>query len=98
MARKEYEPTHVADRTFVERIPSGRGEHVTELRLADDQQQAAPVMSRSTYRDALRELWELDVHMMQVFNPMHDNYEELALTELQDAVLAYDEMLKQRNR
>ena len=67
-------------------------------KIADKNQPAAPIMSRSSYRDALRELWELDVHMMQVFNPMHENYEELALMELQDAVLAYDEMLQQRNR
>lgn len=65
-------------------------------RIADSDQPAVPIMSRSRYRDALCELWEMDVHSMQVFNPMHEKYEELALIELQDAVVAYDKMLQQQ--
>jgi carboxyl-terminal processing protease len=65
-------------------------------RIADSDQPAVPIMSRSRYRDALCELWELDVHSMQVFNPMHEKYEELALLELQDAVAAYDKMLRKQ--
>ncbi len=63
-------------------------------KIADSGQPAVPIMSRSRYRDTLGELWEMNVHSMQVFNPMHDGYEELALIELQDAVAAYDEMLE----
>lgn len=63
-------------------------------KIADADQPAVPIMSRSGYRNALCELWEMDVHSMQVFNPMHEKYEELALIELKDAVAAYDRMLQ----
>lgn len=66
-------------------------------KIDDGKRDAVPIMSRSSYREALGELWELGVHSMQVFNPLHDNFEELALIELQDAVAAYDEMLRKRN-
>jgi hypothetical protein len=56
--------------------------------------QPTPMMSRTRYRTALANLWQYDVASMQIFNAMHDGYEELALTELQDAVLAYDESLR----
>lgn len=65
-------------------------------KIADADQPPAPLMSRSRYRESLGELWNLGIHGMQVFNPMHEGYEELAIIELQDAVLAYDEMLEQR--
>lgn len=52
-------------------------------------------MSQERYLQTLAELWALDVYAMQVFNPMHKGYEELALTELQDAVAAFDKMLSQ---
>ncbi len=53
-------------------------------------------MSRERYRSSLADLWKLGVHSMQIFNPMHEGYEELALAEVQDAVAAYDESLSQR--
>jgi hypothetical protein len=62
-------------------------------RIEADEKHPVPVMSREAYREALGELWSMDVHTMQVFNPMHDGYEELALWELQDAVAAYDHRL-----
>ncbi len=52
-----------------------------------------PIMSRDRYRQSLVDLWKHGVHGMQVFNAMHEGYEELALVELQDAVAAYDKML-----
>jgi hypothetical protein len=62
-------------------------------RIADDSMPPAPIMSRGSYRESLHELWELRVHSVQIFNPMYEGYEELALSELQDAVAAYDRML-----
>lgn len=56
-----------------------------------------PMMSRARYRQSLSELWRLGVHSMQIFNPLHDGYEELALKEVQDAVAAYDMMLGDQN-
>ncbi|MFK8110552.1 MAG: hypothetical protein AB8B91_00030 [Rubripirellula sp.] len=65
-------------------------------RINIDDQRPLPVMSRSEYRKTLVELWQQErVHSMQIFNPMQDGYEELALTEVQDAVAAYDAMLSQ---
>ena len=53
-----------------------------------------PVMTRERYRSVLAELWRRDISTMQVFNALHDGYEEFAVTELQDAVLAYDVSLQ----
>lgn len=64
-------------------------------RIESDLSPSIPVMSRERYLQTLAELWALDVYAMQVFNPMHKGYEELALTELQDAVAAFDKMLSQ---
>ena len=50
-------------------------------------------MTRESYRAALGNVWKEGVLTMQVFNPMHDGFEELAITELKDAVLAYDASL-----
>lgn len=62
-------------------------------KLADPGLSPAPVMSRDRYRACLAEIWKTQVHTMQIFNAMHEGYEELALTELKDAVAAYDQML-----
>jgi hypothetical protein len=62
-------------------------------RIAADESQPVPVMSRDRYRETLGELWDMKIHSMQIFNAMHAGYEELAITELQDAVAAYDAML-----
>ena len=60
---------------------------------------APPIMSRESYRQALAQLWREGIATMQVFNGMHEGYEELAITELKDAVLAYDaSMAVRRNR
>ena len=49
------------------------------------------------YRESLGKISEHGVATMQMFNPMHDGYEELAITEVQDAVAALDEMLSKQN-
>ena len=56
----------------------------------DTTDRKAPIMTRESYREALVEVWKQGVLTMQVFNAMHDGFEELAITELKDAVLAYD--------
>ena len=56
-----------------------------------------PVMSRERYRQSLANLWNHGVYSMQIFNPMHEGFEELALQELQDAVAAYDLSLAQES-
>ena len=61
-------------------------------RLETDDQ-PMPLMTRESYRMALSEIWKCDLASMQVFNAMHDGYEEYALLELQDAVQAYDDSL-----
>ena len=63
-------------------------------RIEGDNGEPVPIMSRKNYRRALGQLWKLGIYGMQVFNPMHEGYEELALLELQDAVAAYDQMLE----
>lgn len=55
---------------------------------------AAPMMSRESYRASLLELWDMGIHSLQIFNPMYEGYEELSLSEVQDAVAAYDRMLE----
>lgn len=65
-------------------------------KIADPKLPAAPVMSRESYRESLLELWRMGIHSLQIFNPMYDGYEELTLSELQDAVAAYDQMLGQQ--
>jgi len=52
-----------------------------------------PVLSRERYREILRHLWLRGVAAMQVFSPRMQGYEDMALPEVEDAVLAYDEML-----
>jgi hypothetical protein len=52
-----------------------------------------PLMTRTRYRKTLSELWKKDITTMQVFNAMHAGYEEYAVTELQDAVQAFDDSL-----
>ena len=67
-------------------------------KLAGESDPPIPMMSRQRYRECLVEIWGDGIHSMQIFNAMHDGYEELALQELQDAVAAYDRMLAaQRN-
>ncbi|NND96452.1 MAG: hypothetical protein HKN47_03880 [Pirellulaceae bacterium] len=63
----------------------------------DTSDRKAPVMTRESYRRALVQLWQYDIATMQIFNPLHDGSEELAITEIQDAVLAYDEFLGQQS-
>ncbi len=84
---------------------AGNASHVRSIpwvarvcRLDEDNQRRAPIMSRSRYRQSLAELWKLGIETMQVFNPLHEGYEELAIMELQDAVAAFDEMLEQHQR
>ena len=62
-------------------------------KIADNEKTSAPMMTRESYRAALGQLWEQGIATMQVFNAMHQGYEELAVTELKDAVLAYDQSL-----
>lgn len=66
---------------------------VTRYCKIDTTDRRAPIMTRPAYRAALAKLWQQDIRTMQVFNAMHDGFEELAITELQDTVLAYDASL-----
>jgi hypothetical protein len=59
----------------------------------DDEDPGIPIMTRERYREVLRHLWLRGVSGMQVFNPAHPGYEELALDEVRDAAGVYDEML-----
>ena len=52
-----------------------------------------PVMSRPRYRETLRHLWLRGVAAMQVFSPRIKDFEDMALPELEDAAVVYDEML-----
>jgi carboxyl-terminal processing protease len=52
-----------------------------------------PLMTRKRYRETLGELWTKDIATMQVFNAMHEGFEEYAIFELQDAVQAFDNAL-----
>jgi hypothetical protein len=65
-------------------------------RIADAGQQPPPIMSRARYRQSLGQLWRLGIESMQIFNPLLEDYEELAIMEVQDAVAVYDQMLAAR--
>lgn len=79
-----------AGASSVEAIP-----WVARVCKIDDGGEQIPIMSRDRYRESLGKIWSEGVATMQIFNPMHEGYEELALMELQDAVLAYDRKLKE---
>jgi hypothetical protein len=64
--------------------------------LDGEKEERVPDMSREAYREALRHLWLRGIDGMQVFNAYTQDYEELALLELQDAVQAYDQILEHR--
>jgi hypothetical protein len=51
-----------------------------------------PVMSRESYREALRHLWLRGIDSMQIFNPRKQG-RQMRIYEIQDAVAIYDEML-----
>jgi len=55
-----------------------------------------PVMSRAAYREALRHLWLRGVDAMEVFNQRRPGFIPMALVEVQDAAVVYDEMLAYR--
>lgn len=59
----------------------------------DDPDPKIPIMSRERYREVLRHLWLRGICGMQIFNPKRDGFEEIAVSEVQDAVAVYDEML-----
>ncbi len=52
------------------------------------------MMTRGAYGSALDQLWKEEIATMQIFNTMHEGYEEYALMEVQDAVRAYDRSLE----
>nr|CRH05052.1 protein of unknown function [Candidatus Magnetococcus massalia] len=54
---------------------------------------AAPTMSRSRWREALRHIWLRDINSMQIFNPIRSGYQQYMHAEVEDAVAIYDEML-----
>lgn len=62
----------------------------------DDEDPAIPIMSRERYREVLRHLWLRGVDGMQVFNPTRRGFSRIVLSEVQDAVAVYDEMLEHR--
>ncbi len=55
-----------------------------------------PVMSRASYREALRHLWLRGVAGMQIYNVTAGIYQEMAIREVEDGVAVYDEMLAYR--
>ncbi|MEO5372045.1 MAG: hypothetical protein H7833_18405 [Magnetococcus sp. DMHC-1] len=61
--------------------------------VPDHPKQKIPVMSREAYREALRHLWLRGVDAMQVFNPVHAGFRDMAIAEVVDATRIYDEML-----
>ncbi|MBF0154297.1 MAG: hypothetical protein HQL64_11205 [Magnetococcales bacterium] len=61
--------------------------------VPDHPKREVPVMSREAYREALRHLWLRGVHAMQVFNPVHAGYRDMAIDEVVDATMVYDDML-----
>jgi hypothetical protein len=63
----------------------------------DDEDPAIPIMSRERYREVLRHLWLRGVDGMQVFNPTRKGFAKIVLSEVQDAVAVYDEMLEHRD-
>ena len=56
-----------------------------------DKDKATPVMSRESYREALRHLWLRGIAGMQVFNS--GSIRELEIGEVEDTAAVYDEML-----
>ena len=63
----------------------------------DDPNPKIPIMTRERYRETLRHLWLRGISDMQIFNPLREGYETLAVNEVQDAVIVYDEMLEYRD-
>jgi hypothetical protein len=59
----------------------------------DDEDPSIPIMSRERYREVLRHLWLRGVTGMQIFQPHRPGFEDICLSEVQDAVAIYDEML-----
>lgn len=59
----------------------------------DDMDPAIPIMSRERYREALRHVWLRGADGMQVFQPRRPGYMHIVVTEVEDAVSVYDEML-----
>jgi hypothetical protein len=60
----------------------------------DDEDPKIPIMSRERYREVLRHCWLRGVDTMQIFNPKRPGFEEIVISEIQDAVAVYDEMLE----
>jgi hypothetical protein len=56
-----------------------------------------PIMSRERYREVLRHLWLRGVDGMQIFQPRRPGFEDIVLSEVQDAVAVYDQMLTYRD-
>lgn len=63
----------------------------------DDQDGKIPIMTRERYREVLRHLWLRGIATMQIFNPKREGFEEMAVAEVQDAAMVYDEMLAYRD-
>jgi hypothetical protein len=63
----------------------------------DDEDPSIPLMSRERYREALRHIWLRGVAGMQVFNPARKGYRAIVLSEVEDAVAVYDEMLEYKD-
>ncbi len=55
-----------------------------------------PILSRTRYREILRHIWLRGADSMQIFNEPRKEHPEIAIEEIQDAVLIYDEMLEFR--
>ena len=64
--------------------------------VPDNIQRKVPVMSRGHYRESLRHLWLRGIDAMQVYNPVYGANREMAISEVQDVALVYDEMMAYR--
>lgn len=100
----------IADRFFIHEVlqqvstdAANRGQSDVRCvpwvaRVCKLSEQETPIMSRPMYREALRHLWLRGIATMQIFNPVIAGHERASLTEVQDAVMIYDEMLAERDR
>jgi len=61
----------------------------------DEMDPKIPILSRERYREVLRHLWLRGTEGMQIFNPTwgRQGFHHICVTEVQDAVAVYDEML-----
>ena len=62
----------------------------------DDEDPKVPIMSRARYREVLRHIWLRGADGIQIFQPRRRGYKDIVMSEMEDAVIVYDEMLAYR--